>query len=209
MRAFALAILAAAPLVADALPHIDGETLTGKRMALPDAANGHLALLVIGYTHASHNQTKVWRARAFHDLGDRLAVYSIAVLQDAPRLVRGMAVHGIKSSTTQAQRDHTLVIYHFEKELKLVTGFERPDDAYLLLLDSAGEIRWKFHGGVTDAAVEELRKAAEGTDLSRRSTWMVPTGPTLEFSIGTIASGWRLAYSNNSRFIRGSGKDLQ
>jgi hypothetical protein len=141
----------------DVLPHIDGDTLTGKHLALPDAAKGHPALLVIGFTHGSRTQTKAWADRAQHELGDRLAVWSVVVLQDAPKLVRGMAVHGVKSGTPPERRDNTLLIYHYEKELKLAVGFDRPDDAYLLLLDAGGDVKWKFHGAVTDTAIKEVR----------------------------------------------------
>jgi hypothetical protein len=61
-------------------------------MALPDAAAGHPAVVVIGFTHSSQNQTKAWAARLQHEF----PTYSIAVLENAPRLVRGMAVHGMK-----------------------------------------------------------------------------------------------------------------
>jgi len=68
-----------------------------------------------------------------------------------------MAVHGMKGGVPEEQRDHFVVIYHNEKELKQAAGFHRPDDAYVLLLDKDGAIQWRFHGAVTDAAFEELK----------------------------------------------------
>ena len=112
--------------------------------------------MVIGFTHSSQNQTKAWAARLQHEF----PTYSIAVLEDAPRLVRGMAVHGMKGGVPEDQRDHFVVIYHNEKELKQAAGFDAPDDAYVLLLDKDGAIRWSFHGPVTDAAVGELKSQA-------------------------------------------------
>ena len=47
------------------------------------------------------------------------------------------------------QRDHFVVVYHGESELKRVTGFRQPDPAYVLLLDSKGEIRLVSCGPVT------------------------------------------------------------
>ena len=142
-----------AVLYAEQFPRIEGENLLGQKMALPDAAAGHPAVVVIGFTHSSQNQTKAWAGRLQHEV----PTYSIAVLEDAPRLVRGMAVHGMKSGVPEDQRDHFLVIYHNEKELKQTAGFDRPDDAYVLLLDKDGAIQWRFHGAVTDGAVEELK----------------------------------------------------
>jgi hypothetical protein len=156
VRTFALAVLLAggvAVLHAEQFPRIEGENLLGQKMALPDAAAGHPAVVVIGFTHSSQNQTKAWAGRLQHEM----PTYSIAVLEDAPRLVRGMAVHGMKSGVPEDQRDHFLVIYRNEKELKQTAGFDRPDDAYVLLLDKDGAIQWRFHGAVTDGAVVELK----------------------------------------------------
>ena len=126
-------------------------------MTLPDAAKGRPTLLVIGFSHGSRVQTKAWNDRLPGDFGDTLAVYTIVVLQDAPKLVRGMAVRGVKSSTPPERRDRTLLLYQHEKELKVTCDFERPDDAYLLLLDAGSEIRWKSHGAPTDDAIQKIK----------------------------------------------------
>jgi hypothetical protein len=156
MRLCAIAAALACGLVclrAEQFPHIEGENLLSQKMALPEAAAGHPTAVVIGFTQASEKQIKAWAA----DLRDEMPTYSIAVLEDAPRLVRGMAVHGMKSGIAESQRGHFVVIYHGEKELKQAAAFDRPDDAYVLLLDKDGAIRWRFRGAVTDAAIEEAR----------------------------------------------------
>ena len=145
--AFAAAVLAAQPL-----PRIEGETLSGKKAALPD---GKSALLIIGFTHGSQAQTKAWSQRV-HNQFD---TWSISVLEDVPRLMRGMVSHSIKGSIPREEHDRFLLVYHGEKELKQATGFNRPDDAYVLAIDGGGAIQWRFHGPVTDAAVEQAAAA--------------------------------------------------
>jgi hypothetical protein len=135
-----------------AFPPVDGETLSGKKISLPGAFAGQPALLIIGFTHGSQAQTKAWSMR----MRDRFPAWSVAVLEDVPRLVRGMAVHGIKSGTPKDQYDRFVLVYHGEKTLKEAAGFDRLDDAYLLVIDGGGTIRWKYHGAVTDAAVEQI-----------------------------------------------------
>ena len=78
---------------AEKFPAIEGENLVGKKVAFPQVAEGHPTVVVIGFTHGSQSQTKAWSAQ----LHPEIASYSLAVLQDVPRLVRGMAVAGIKS----------------------------------------------------------------------------------------------------------------
>ena len=140
------------------MPHITGESLSGKEISLPPTSPGYSTVICIGFSHASHSQVDEWEQRATEALSQRggVTIYSIAVLEDAPRVVRGMAVHAMRNGVALARRDRFIVVYHGESELKRVTGFNRPEDAYVLLLDGSGKIRWTSHGAVSDNAVKQL-----------------------------------------------------
>jgi hypothetical protein len=129
----------------------------------PALAKGKIVLVIIGFTHASQAQTKTWSQR----VGSSPEAYSMAVLQDVPRLIRGMVAGSIRSSIPQTSRDHFLLVYTGEKELKQAAGFDSPDDAYLLLLGHDGAIRWRFHGPCTDAALASLREQAAAVAAPR------------------------------------------
>ena len=143
-------------LGADLFPATPAETLTGKKVDLPAIAKGRVAVLVIGFTHASQNQTKPWGQK----IPREIETYPVAVLEDVPKLFRGMASGGIKSSVAADARERFLLVYKGEKEMKQAVGFDQPDDAYVVLLDPQGAIRWRFHGAVTDAALAELKSQA-------------------------------------------------
>ena len=158
-RLFACAVLLlASTLKGEQFPPTGGQNLLGKPVFLPAAAAGQPAILVLGFTHASQNQTKAWSQRLEKQFPPPAPVwiYSIAVLQDVPKLVRGMAVHGIKSGVPAEQHARFLLVYRKEEELKQAAGFTAPDDAYIVVLDPAGAIRWRFHGPVTDSAIDQL-----------------------------------------------------
>ncbi|HKE27604.1 MAG TPA: hypothetical protein VKB88_34855 [Bryobacteraceae bacterium] len=154
MRTLTRVLLLCAGLLCaqQAIPKIEGETLSGKKVSLPADLGSEAALLIIGFTHGSQAQTKAWGLRVHN----RFPAWSVAVLEDVPRLVRGMVTHGIKGSVPKEQYDRFILVYHGEKELKQAAGFDRPDDAYLLVIDRAGAVHWSFHGPVTDAAVEQI-----------------------------------------------------
>lgn len=139
---------------AQQLPRIEGTNLLDQKVELPEAAGGHAAVLVLGFTHASQHEVKPWAAK----LTPLHPTWQVAVLQDVPRLVRGMVEHGIKSGTPADQRGHFLMAFHGEKELKDAAGFSAPDDAYVLVIDGSGAIRFKYHGAVTDSALGELQR---------------------------------------------------
>ena len=154
-RGIALVLLfSALGWCAEPFPAIQCEDLRNEKITIPDASKGHPAVFVIGFTHASQTQTKAWTDK----LEPEMHPYSVAVLQDAPRFVRGMAVHGIKSGVHQEARDRFLLVFHGEEELKQAAGFDRPDDAYVVLVDREGLIRWRFHGPFEEAAFAELKR---------------------------------------------------
>lgn len=125
-------------------------------MILPESLKGRAAVLIVGFSKSSQNAVKEWDTRARKELGDGFDVYQVAVLEDAPRFVRGMIVHAMKGSTPVARQDHFLVVVKGEADLKKVADFTAGDDPYLLLLDDHGDIRWRTHGTANDERLREL-----------------------------------------------------
>lgn len=133
---FIASLLSAFPALSEEMPHITGESLSDKPVDFPSACAGSVCIIVIGFSHSSKSQVTAWADRTnaeFHN-NPNVAIYSIAVLEDAPRFVRGMAVHGMKSGTPVGQRDHFAVVYKGELDLKRLTGFQKSEgaDAYIL-----------------------------------------------------------------------------
>ena len=73
-------------------------------------------------------------------------------------MLRGMAVSGIKSSIPKERWDRFVLVFRGEKELKQAVGFERADDAYLVVLDRTGSVRWRQHGAISESALDEFKK---------------------------------------------------
>ncbi|MDQ2842364.1 MAG: hypothetical protein M3Y72_15235 [Acidobacteriota bacterium] len=139
----------------DPFPQVTGESLSGKPLSLPA---GNAVILCIGFSHSSQSHLKDWvdQARKRFNNDPHIAIYSIAVLEDAPRFVRPMAVHGMKNDTPVDERDRFIVVYSNEKALKHAVRFVSPSDAYIVLLDRAGNIAWHFHGDASQNAMTEL-----------------------------------------------------
>lgn len=155
-----LAVLASANFLgADQMPHVVGDNLNNRPIDLASACERSMCLIVIGFSHASHVQVRAWTTRAENEFerNPGIVIYSVAVLQDAPRLVRGMAFRAIKTGVPDRERDHFVVLYHGEADLKRLVHFHTPDDAYVLLLDTNGKVRWIASGPVTDTLFADLK----------------------------------------------------
>lgn len=144
----ATAILARAQSALMPLPRMEGETLSGKAIVLPDDIHGKIALLGIGFSKKGGQSTRPWEQRFKKDFGkdERYAVYPVAVLEDAPRFIRGMIVGGMRRGIPAQEQDRFVTLFHGEANLKRFVAYSAADEPYLLLLDAKGEVQWRGHG---------------------------------------------------------------
>jgi hypothetical protein len=158
--ALTVMLLVAACVSAQVIPRIEGETLSGDKIALPDALAGHPAILIVGFSRAGGESSGRWDKELRQDFANdsNLRIYSVAELQDAPRMVRGMIRRGMRGSVPKSEQDSFVLLYQDEDAWKKLVDFSAPDDAYILLVDAGGNIRWHTHAkGPDPQAVKALR----------------------------------------------------
>lgn len=157
--AAALSILVSAGTAAQQLPRLQEENLAGQQVLLPDATSGKVAVLVFGFTRASQTTTESWAKRIQTDYGKTAGFewYRLPVLEEAPRLIRGMIVSGMKKGVAESQRANFVPVLHNEAELKKLVGYKEPDDAYIVVLDRGGKVAYQTHGASADPGYAQLR----------------------------------------------------
>ena len=153
--------LMAFSLPAQSIPHTEAETLAGKKIVLPDAFAGHPAILVIGFSRSGGDSAGRWSKQLRQDLaGDKsVHLFSVAELQDAPKLARGLIRHGMRGGVPQDEHDSFVLLYQDEDVWKKLAEFSDTNDAYVLLVDSTAMIRWRAHGrGPDEKTLSTLKK---------------------------------------------------
>ena len=148
-------------LPAQSIPHTEAETLGGKKIVLPDAFGGHPAVLVIGFSRSGGDSAGRWARQLRQDLAENKSVrlFSVAELQDAPKLTRGLIRHGMRGGVPQNEHDSFVLLYQDEEVWKKLAEFSDTNDAYVLLVDSGAVIRWHAHGrGPDEQTVRTLKK---------------------------------------------------
>ncbi len=140
------------------MPRIEGESLSGQEVVLPDSVSGKVAILILGFTKASKTQCGAWADKLYRDSSKQegVEVYQLPVLEDVPRFVRGMVISGIRKGTAENRRDHFVPILQNEAELKRLVSYKEESDAYLILLDPTGKIVGQFRGSPSEPAYSEL-----------------------------------------------------
>jgi ATP10 protein len=153
-------VVAQAPLES---PKIQGESLSGKRVELPEAVSGKVAVLVFGFSRASKAPTTTWGTKIFEGFASQpeFAIYQLPVLQEVPRLLHGMIISGMQKNVPEKLHDHFVPLLQKEAELKKLVSYKEPDDAYLVVLDRAGKIVYQIHGPLNDTNYAGLRDKLE------------------------------------------------
>ena len=153
---------------ASPLPRIEGDSLAGTKVVLPEACAGKVAVLIFGFTKASKSQTSAWASTLSKDAAGQphFELYQLPVLENVPRLVRSMVISSMRKGVPEDVRDHFIPILQDEAELKKLVHYAEPDDSYLIVLDRSGQITLQRHGAVSEAGISELR-AAIGSLLNR------------------------------------------
>ena len=160
-RSFACLLLIACAVAqtAQPMPAVEGDSLAGTKVLLPEAAKGKITVLIFGFTKASKTATSAWADKIFSDFGaqSRFALYQLPVLESVPGFVRGMVISSMKKGVRENMRDHFVPVLHGESDLKKLVGYKEADDAYLVMLDSTGQIVEQKHGPFSDAVYAQLR----------------------------------------------------
>jgi hypothetical protein len=67
----------------------------------------------------------------------------------------------IKSGVPEAEQPHFLPVFSHEAEWRTIARYVNSDDAYILVVDGQGVVRWQTSGKVTDAGFAALKQQVE------------------------------------------------
>ena len=142
----------------DMFPQFSGQTLTGKSLTLPLTAADKPVVLVFSFSRKAGQDARLWNEHLSKDFPNAVSAYGVILLESAPKLFRGMAVSGIKSSMPLSVQDRTIVLYQDERLWKQRLDATDTNHAYVLLLGSSGQICWTNSSAFSDIAYARLKK---------------------------------------------------
>jgi hypothetical protein len=143
-----------AAAAAENLPVTQAETLTGQKLEFPTALAGKPAVCVFGFSKTAGDRTKVWMTRLSQD---GINAWSVANLESAPALVRGMIRSSMRKGTPQTLLEHSLILTKDEKAWKHAVGANQSNLPVVVLLDAAGHPLWTYEGLFADEPYREIK----------------------------------------------------
>lgn len=152
---------------------LPAETLSGTKLTVPRDLPKKPVLFVIGFSKASETQTSAW-SRALKDSlsTDVVAVYSVSIIEDVPRLLRSFVVSSIRKGVPRALHERFLLISQQASEWKEMASYQaqRPDDAYLVLTNVAREVVWRVSGPVRETSLQSLARELKSQKIKKAPT---------------------------------------
>ena len=141
------------------IPAAHGATLSGAAVALPDALKGTVGVLVLGFSHGSQEQVANWGRLLAAQYGQspQVRYFEVPMLAGAPKMLRGMIVKSMGKGVPAMQRSHFLPIED-DRPWRSIAHYDKADDAYVLVVEGDGVVRWQTQGDATDATWGNLKQ---------------------------------------------------
>jgi hypothetical protein len=168
--------------VGDPFPRLEGQFLTGRDAALPQASSGKIALVAIGFSYQSRFPVEAWGNwyRATMAAKTDMTFFEVPMIGGLATLGRWFIDRGMRKGTPAELHENVITVYGGAGEWKERLSYASPheDDAYLIVLDRTGVVRWVHHGGFDQPRAEELRKILTSlADTRPASTRSDPQDP--------------------------------
>ncbi|HEY6412574.1 MAG TPA: hypothetical protein VIX42_02735 [Edaphobacter sp.] len=145
------------------IPMTHGTTFAGAQVMLPDDLRGRVGVLVLGFSKSSGEMCSGWgrRVAANYRETHEVMYYQMPVLASVPKLIRSMVVKSIRSSVPETEQTHFLPVFSDEAEWRKIARYANVDDAYVLVVDGDGRVRWQASGKATDAEFAALKEQVD------------------------------------------------
>ena len=147
--------------VGERMPELKGQTLTGRTAVLPQASAGKVTLVVMGFTYKSRFAVEAWADwyRTTIDPATAVTFFEVPMIGGMATLGRWFINRGMRKGTPVELHDHVITVYggtgDWKQRLSYSTTHE--DDAYLIVLDRQGVVRWLHHGVFDQPRADELK----------------------------------------------------
>jgi len=140
------------------MPPLKGDLLSGKPGVLPDLAAGQTTLVILGFSYDSRFQVEAWAAkfRARYGAAADVTLFEVPMMGSAARLGRWFIDSGMRKNTPPELHGRVMTVYGGNDDWKARVGFSAPNDAYLVLIDRQGIVRWLAHGLVSEERLQAL-----------------------------------------------------
>jgi len=151
--------------VGQRFPLLDGAFLSGRKAALPTASEGKVALVMMGFTYESRYPVEAWGGwfRKLTAGNPEVTSFEVPMIGGLAKLGKWFIDSGMRKATPPELHENVITVYSGSGDWKKRLGVSpaNENDAFLLLLDRQGTVRWTHHGAFDKARADELARVMD------------------------------------------------
>lgn len=142
-------------------PQVRGNSLKQEAIVLPDHYRGKQALILVGYTQKAQFDIDRWILGALQ-AGVRAEIVEVPTIAGMmPQMVQSFIDNGMRSGIPQGDWGSVVGVYEDAPKIIAALGNDRPQSAYVVLLDREGRIVWTTNTGYSASQILELKAKVE------------------------------------------------
>lgn len=138
-------------------PTFSGCTLGDRPLMLPRSSTNKPTVLVFSFSRLAGKDARLWNEHLATDFQDTVSAYGVVQLESVPKILRRVAISGIKSSMTASVQNRTIVLYRDERLWRQRLSVEDEKRSYVVLLDQYGRVSWMSSGAFSIGAFGMLK----------------------------------------------------
>lgn len=142
------------------IPAVHAPSFSNEMVNLPEGLKGKVGVLVLGFSRGSRESTTAWGKKLAADYGESPVVlyYEMPVLASLPKMIQGFVINQIRSSVPERERPRFVVLLENEAAWQTMVAYKNANDAYIVVVDDQGVVRWQTHGEPTDAEYGAMKQ---------------------------------------------------
>jgi hypothetical protein len=153
------------------LPRLEGGFLSGRKATLPTASEGKVALVMMGFSYQSRFPVEAWGGWFRNMTGRNPGVtsFEVPMIGGLAKLGKWFIDSGMRKGTPADLHENVITVYSGSGDWKMRLGVSsaNENDAFLVLVDQRGVVRWLHHGAFDAARTEELRRVLASLDVEQ------------------------------------------
>jgi hypothetical protein len=136
------------------IPATNAVSPSGEMVEMPEMLHGKVGVLVLGFSQGSRTSVTEWgrRLAAEYRAAPSVLYYEMPMLASVPRPIRGLVIRSMRSSVPEGAQSRFVPLTADETKWRALAHDTKADDAYVLVVDESGGVRWQTEGDATDAA---------------------------------------------------------
>lgn len=146
------------PQKQEPFPKIEATTLSGKAITLPAYVQGKQALVVVAFRRQAQGKIDSWRKPFMEKYTDseNYTFLEIPMIGSGWKLASGWIDNGMRSGVPRFLHNNVATYYGPLQAYFKALGIADKSDAYVFLLSTEGNIRWRGRGYASTDKLQAL-----------------------------------------------------